>query len=90
MSVSTSSWLKAIRCFLSFLLPATVVKTEAGSLPEGKVKIRLEDDGTILDVDKDDVEKVRRRWLMVNGSAPAGICSNSAAPTLFIHTSLIL
>lgn len=80
MSVSTSSRLKAIGCFLSFLLPGTVVKTEAGSLPEGKVKIRLEDDGTILDVDEDDVEKVSGRWLMVNSSAPAGICSNSEAP----------
>ncbi|KAA8589788.1 hypothetical protein FQN60_005197, partial [Etheostoma spectabile] len=37
---------------------ATVVKTEAGSLPEGKVKIQLEHDGTILEVDEDDVEKV--------------------------------
>ncbi|XP_073674519.1 unconventional myosin-XVIIIa isoform X2 [Garra rufa] len=36
---------------------ATVVKTEAGSLPEGKVKIKLEHDGTVLDVDEDDVEK---------------------------------
>ncbi|XP_051521870.1 unconventional myosin-XVIIIa isoform X7 [Myxocyprinus asiaticus] len=36
---------------------ATVLKTEAGSLPEGKVKIRLEHDGTVLDVDEDDIEK---------------------------------
>ncbi|KTF80331.1 hypothetical protein cypCar_00010632, partial [Cyprinus carpio] len=36
---------------------ATVVKTETGSLPEGKVKIKLEHDGTVLDVDEDDVEK---------------------------------
>ncbi|XP_043085214.1 unconventional myosin-XVIIIa-like isoform X7 [Puntigrus tetrazona] len=36
---------------------ATVVKTEAGSLPEGKVKIKLEHDGTVLDVDEDDIEK---------------------------------
>lgn len=39
--------------------PATVTRTEAGSLPEGKVRIRLEHDGTVLDVDEDDVEKVR-------------------------------
>lgn len=53
---------------------ATVVKTEAGSLPEGKVKIRLEHDGTILDVDEDDVEKVSGSWLqMVNGGAAVGI-----------------
>lgn len=57
-----------------------MVKTEAGSLPEGKVKIKLEHDGTILDVDEDDVEKVNGKWLqMVNSSAPIG----SAAP---IHT----
>lgn len=31
---------------------------EMGSLPEGKVKVRLEHDGTILEVDEDDVEKV--------------------------------
>ncbi|XP_071213730.1 unconventional myosin-XVIIIa-like isoform X3 [Salvelinus alpinus] len=36
---------------------ATLLKTEAGSLPEGKVKIKLEHDETILDVDEDDVEK---------------------------------
>uniref|UniRef100_A0A3B5LB85 Myosin XVIIIA b n=1 Tax=Xiphophorus couchianus TaxID=32473 RepID=A0A3B5LB85_9TELE len=36
---------------------ATVLKTECGSLPEGKVKIKLEHDGTILDVDEDDIEK---------------------------------
>uniref|UniRef100_A0A8C7U4G2 Myosin XVIIIAb n=1 Tax=Oncorhynchus mykiss TaxID=8022 RepID=A0A8C7U4G2_ONCMY len=36
---------------------ATLLKTEAGSLPEGKVKVKLEHDGTVLDVDDDDVEK---------------------------------
>ncbi|KAJ8348699.1 hypothetical protein SKAU_G00272880 [Synaphobranchus kaupii] len=36
---------------------ATLLKTEAGSLPEGRVKIRLEHDGTLLDVDEEDVEK---------------------------------
>ncbi|XP_053543065.1 unconventional myosin-XVIIIa isoform X4 [Ictalurus punctatus] len=36
---------------------ATRLKSEDGSVPEGKVKIRLEHDGTILDVDEDDVEK---------------------------------
>ncbi|XP_063058950.1 unconventional myosin-XVIIIa-like [Engraulis encrasicolus] len=36
---------------------ATLLKTEEGSLPEGKVKIRLEHDGSLLDVDEDDVEK---------------------------------
>lgn len=37
---------------------ATLLKTEAGTLPEGKVKIRLESDGSLLEVDEDDVEKV--------------------------------
>ncbi|XP_058267205.1 unconventional myosin-XVIIIa isoform X2 [Hemibagrus wyckioides] len=36
---------------------ATQLKSEEGSLPEGKVKIRLEHDGTFLEVDEDDVEK---------------------------------
>uniref|UniRef100_A0A3B5LJ84 Myosin motor domain-containing protein n=1 Tax=Xiphophorus couchianus TaxID=32473 RepID=A0A3B5LJ84_9TELE len=36
---------------------ATLLKTEADSLPEGKVKIRLESDGSLLEVDEDDVEK---------------------------------
>uniref|UniRef100_A0A8C5H8F3 Unconventional myosin-XVIIIa-like n=1 Tax=Gouania willdenowi TaxID=441366 RepID=A0A8C5H8F3_GOUWI len=36
---------------------ATLLKTGAGSVPEGKVKIRLESDGSLLDVDEDDVEK---------------------------------
>lgn len=27
-------------------------------MPDGKVKIRLESDGSLLDVDEDDVEKV--------------------------------
>jgi len=48
------------------LLSATVVKTDAGSLPEGKMKIKLEHDGTILEVDEDDVEKV-------NGSGLIGV-----------------
>lgn len=37
---------------------ATLLKTELGSVPDGKVKIRLESDGSLLDVDEDDVEKV--------------------------------
>lgn len=46
----------------AFFFLATVIKTEAGSLPEGKVKIRLEHDGSLLDVDEDDIEKVRMRF----------------------------
>lgn len=37
---------------------ADLLKTDPGSLPEGKVKIRLESDGSLLDVDEDDIEKV--------------------------------
>ncbi|XP_062872708.1 unconventional myosin-XVIIIa isoform X2 [Trichomycterus rosablanca] len=36
---------------------AILLKTEQGALPEGKVKIKLEHDGTVLEVDEDDVEK---------------------------------
>ncbi|KAL0973326.1 hypothetical protein UPYG_G00201980 [Umbra pygmaea] len=36
---------------------ATLLKTEEGVVPEGKVKVKLEHDGTVLDVDEDDVEK---------------------------------
>uniref|UniRef100_A0A4W4HQ72 Myosin XVIIIAb n=1 Tax=Electrophorus electricus TaxID=8005 RepID=A0A4W4HQ72_ELEEL len=36
---------------------ATLLKPDGGVLPEGKVKIKLEHDGTVLDVDEDDVEK---------------------------------
>lgn len=50
-------------CFLHFILAATVLKTEYGSLPEGKVKIKLEHDGTILDVDEDDIEKASTTWI---------------------------
>ncbi|KAG8450460.1 hypothetical protein GDO86_002932 [Hymenochirus boettgeri] len=36
---------------------ANKLNSENSNLPEGKVKIRLEHDGTLLDVDEDDVEK---------------------------------
>uniref|UniRef100_A0A672HHU6 Myosin XVIIIAb n=1 Tax=Salarias fasciatus TaxID=181472 RepID=A0A672HHU6_SALFA len=36
---------------------ATVVKTEAGALPEGRLRVQLEHDGSVLDVDEDDIEK---------------------------------
>ncbi|XP_057677598.1 unconventional myosin-XVIIIa-like isoform X4 [Corythoichthys intestinalis] len=42
---------------------ATLLKTEAGILPEGKVKIRLDSDGSLLDVDEDDVEKANPPFL---------------------------
>lgn len=58
---------------VAFFLLATVIKTEAGSLPEGKVKIRLEHDGSLLDVDEDDIEKVK--WK--DGPALISGCSRS-------------
>ncbi|XP_057570013.1 unconventional myosin-XVIIIa isoform X7 [Hippopotamus amphibius kiboko] len=36
---------------------ASQLKSEALSLPEGKVRVKLDHDGAILDVDEDDVEK---------------------------------
>ncbi|XP_059764138.1 unconventional myosin-XVIIIa isoform X14 [Balaenoptera ricei] len=36
---------------------ATQLKSEELSLPEGKVRVKLDHDGAILDVDEDDVEK---------------------------------
>ncbi|KAM8853718.1 unconventional myosin-XVIIIa isoform 11-T11 [Synchiropus picturatus] len=36
---------------------ATVVRTEPGDISEGKVKIKLEYDGSLLEVDEDDIEK---------------------------------
>ncbi|KAM6164556.1 unconventional myosin-XVIIIa [Rhynchocyon petersi] len=36
---------------------ASQLKSEELSLPEGKVRVKLDHDGTVLDVDEDDVEK---------------------------------
>lgn len=47
------------------------MKTEAGSLPEGKVKIKLEHDGTVLDVDEDDIEKVNGKRLLPKFCIPS-------------------
>ena len=40
---------------------ATQLKSKELSLPEGKLRVKLDHDGAVLDVDEDDVEKVRRR-----------------------------
>ena len=40
---------------------ATQLKSKELSLPEGKVRVKLDHDGAVLDVDEDDVEKVRGR-----------------------------
>lgn len=69
---------------MSFL-PATVLKTEAGSLPEGKVKIKLEHDGTILEVDEDDIDKVR--W---QSKCPYLHVSVFTYKTFFYYTNFII
>ncbi|XP_049432693.1 unconventional myosin-XVIIIa isoform X5 [Epinephelus fuscoguttatus] len=60
---------------------ATVVKTEAASLPEGKVKIKLEDDGTILEVDEDDIEKA---------NPPSYNRSEDLASLLYLNESSVM
>lgn len=55
-------------CFCVCVSAATLLKSDEGSIPEGKVKIRLEHDGTFLEVDEDDVEKVGSRELGLNHS----------------------
>ncbi|KAG7235166.1 hypothetical protein INR49_003152 [Caranx melampygus] len=60
---------------------ATVVKTEAGTLPEGKVKIKLEHDGTVLDVDEDDIEKA---------NPPSYDRSEDLASLLYLNESSVM
>ncbi|XP_029374360.1 unconventional myosin-XVIIIa isoform X3 [Echeneis naucrates] len=60
---------------------ATVVKTEAGALPEGKVKIKLEHDGTVLDVDEDDIEKA---------NPPSYDRSEDLASLLYLNESSVM
>ncbi|XP_008274579.1 unconventional myosin-XVIIIa-like isoform X4 [Stegastes partitus] len=60
---------------------ATVVKTEPGSLPEGKLKIKLERDGTLLDVDEDDVEKA---------NPPSYDRSEDLASLLYLNESSVM
>uniref|UniRef100_A0A3B4V8H4 Myosin XVIIIA n=1 Tax=Seriola dumerili TaxID=41447 RepID=A0A3B4V8H4_SERDU len=64
-----------------FVLTATVVKTEAGALPEGKVKIKLEHDGTVLDVDEDDIEKA---------NPPSYDRSEDLASLLYLNESSVM
>ncbi|XP_028321497.1 unconventional myosin-XVIIIa isoform X6 [Gouania willdenowi] len=60
---------------------ATVVKTEAGALPEGKVKVRLEQDGTLMDVDEDDIEKA---------NPPSYDRSEDLASLLYLNESSVM
>lgn len=41
---------------------ASQLKSQELSLPEGKARVKLDHDGTVLDVDEDDIEKVGRSW----------------------------
>lgn len=52
-------------------------------MPEGKVRVKLDHDGTILDVDEDDVEKVRRSGAGLGRLSPSRadrICFLTARP----------
>lgn len=51
---------------------ASQLKSEELSLPEGKVRVKLDHDGAILDVDEDDIEKVGRRLLAGEDAGRAG------------------
>lgn len=59
---------------------ASQLKSEELSLPEGKVRVKLDHDGAILDVDEDDVEKVCRRLVAGTGGglSRAGLSPGSA------------
>lgn len=46
---------------------ASQLKSQELSLPEGKVRVKLDHDGAILDVDEDDIEKVGRRLVEGTG-----------------------
>nr|XP_057935140.1 unconventional myosin-XVIIIa isoform X9 [Doryrhamphus excisus] len=60
---------------------ATVVKTEPGVLSEGKVRIKLESDDTILDVDEDDIEKA---------NPPSYDRSEDLASLLYLNESSVI
>ncbi|XP_077578194.1 myosin-XVIIIa isoform X2 [Stigmatopora nigra] len=60
---------------------ATVAKTDPGSLHEGKLKIKLEHDGTILNVDEDDIEKA---------NPPSFDRSEDLASLLYLNESSVM
>ncbi|KYO28235.1 unconventional myosin-XVIIIa isoform B [Alligator mississippiensis] len=53
-----------------FSLASQLRAEDASLLPEGKVKVRLDHDGTVLEVDEDDVEKVGAAGLWQAGGGP--------------------
>ncbi|XP_026581670.1 unconventional myosin-XVIIIa-like, partial [Pseudonaja textilis] len=51
-------WASRPLSLLPVASPASQLKSDAASLlPEGKVKVKLDYDGTVLEVDEDDIEK---------------------------------
>jgi len=61
---SEKTWMDAERVWLVHkggFASASQLKGENYGLPEGRVKIRLDNGGEILEVDEDDVEKVGQR-----------------------------
>lgn len=63
---SEKTWMDAERVWLVHkggFASASQLKGEGHGLPEGRVKIRLDHGGEILDVDEDDVEKVGLRFI---------------------------
>lgn len=68
---------------------ASQLKSQELSLPEGKVRVKLDHDGTILDVDEDDIEKVGRRLVEgTGGLGRAGLSTGSADRFCFFSALL--
>lgn len=69
---------------------ASQLKSQELSSPEGKVRVKLDHDGTILDVDEDDIEKVGR-WLVEGtegGLGRAGLSTGNANRFCFFSAPL--
>lgn len=58
-------------------------------MPEGKVRVKLDHDGTILDVDEDDVEKVGRRLVEGRDQGQAGRPLRSRASRCYLFSALL-
>lgn len=69
---------------------ARQLRSQELSLPEGKVRVKLDHDGAILDVDEDDVEKVGRRLVegAGGGLSRAGLSAGSADGFCFFSALL--
>lgn len=68
---------------------ATQLKSKELSLPEGKVRVKLDHDGAVLDVDEDDVEKVRGRLVEGTRGGPCrsgqAVCSRGQPDLLLLR-----